>query len=74
MQDANIKLLMFGKDETVTSVTSTLIDKLLNERSSIVKFLSSKNLFNIIDPLNLSEESWRIESAELEDKFWNKPW
>ena len=63
LQDANFRLVILGKEDGSTFVTSTLTDKLLYERSSVVKFLSFDSSFNCIDPLNLFEESRRIESV-----------
>ena len=54
---------MLGKEDEPTFVTFTLTDKLLYEKSSVAKFLRTKMLSRCIDPLNLFEESWRIESA-----------
>src|ERR1044072_5272637 len=63
LQDAKLRLLMLGKEDSSSYVTLTLTDKLLWDRSSAVKFLSSKSLFSCIVPLNLLEESLRVESV-----------
>jgi hypothetical protein len=62
LQCANFRMVMLGMKDRSTCATFPLTDKLLYERSNVVKFLSFKSLSSCSDPVILLEEISRTES------------
>ncbi|WJX48596.1 hypothetical protein P8452_35139 [Trifolium repens] len=77
LHDAKFRELMIGKEEGTYVVNLVLLnDKLLYERSSVVKFMSSRSLSSCNDPSNLlfersrteTELSWKNDVGKVPDR------
>ena len=55
-------MIILEIDEMIESEVFTLINKLLDEKLNVVKFLRSTSISSFIDPLNLFVESWSVVS------------